>query len=111
MRVDTLDESAERTIASKSAVAGQHVMVDAHKYHRLTGKPGTITQCIHVLREHDAPQNLLDPKDVPTGATALKLWPDRSPASDVISGTPFQIVDVDENWLKISPMVVGVDPE
>ncbi len=27
----------------------------------------------------------------------------------MISGTPFIIVDIDENWLKISPMVVGVD--
>lgn len=28
----------------------------------------------------------------------------------MISGTPFTIVDIDENWLKIAPMVVGVDP-
>ena len=28
----------------------------------------------------------------------------------VISGTPFVIADIDENWQKISPMVVGVDP-
>jgi len=28
----------------------------------------------------------------------------------VISGTPFKIVDVDAEWPRIGPMVVGVDP-
>jgi hypothetical protein len=28
----------------------------------------------------------------------------------VISGTPFKIADVDDDWLKIAPMVIDVDP-
>jgi hypothetical protein len=28
----------------------------------------------------------------------------------VISGTPFRITDIDENWLKIAPLVIDVDP-
>lgn len=28
----------------------------------------------------------------------------------MISGTPFSIVDIDESWSKISPLVEGVDP-
>jgi hypothetical protein len=28
----------------------------------------------------------------------------------VISGTPFRIANVDEDWLKIAPMVIDVDP-
>ena len=28
----------------------------------------------------------------------------------MISGTPFQIVDIDENWHRIGPLVAGLDP-